>query len=329
MSVTIAGKQIGAIGFGLMGLTWRASPTPYDEANEVLKAALDGGANFWNAGNFYGPPSANSLQLLHQYFSKYPEDSKKIVLSMKGGFTPTGPDGSATGIQRDIDNSLKVLDGKCFIDIFEPARVDPNTPIEVTIKALGEYVKAGKIGGIGLSECSADTIRRAHAVHPIAAVEIEMSLFSTEALNNGVAKTCAELNIPLVAYSPLSRGWLTGQIRNLNDIPENDPRRELPRFQPDVFDLNLKLVEEIEKLAKKKGYTMPQVAIAWVAAQGKKAGGPVTIPIPGCTTVPRVEENLTSVALDEQDLSELSEILARIEVHGDRYGGPHKNYMNL
>ena len=212
---------------------------------------------------------------------------------MKGGFTPTGPDGSAAGIQRDIDNSLKVLDDKCFIDIFEPARVDPNTPIEVTIKALGEYVKAGKIGGIGLSECSADTIRRAHAVHPIAGVEIEMSLFSTEALSNGVAKTCAELNIPLVAYSPLSRGWLTGQIRNLNDIPENDPPRELPRFQPDVFGLNLKLVEEIEKLAKKKGYTMPQVAIAWVAAQGKKAGGPVTIPIPGCTTVPRVEENLT------------------------------------
>jgi pyridoxine 4-dehydrogenase len=329
MSVALAGKQVGAIGFGLMGLTWRASPTPYSEATKVLKAALDHGANFWNAGNFYGPPTANSLQLLHHYFSQYPEDSKKIVLSMKGGFTPTGPDGSAASIQRDVDNCLKVLDGTCFIDIFEPARVDPNTPIEETIKALGEYVKAGKIGGIGLSECSAATIRRAHAVHPLTVVEVEMSLFSTEALTNGVAKTCAELNIPLVAYSPLSRGWLTGQIRKLDDIPEDDSRRHFPRFQPDVFDLNLNLVKEIEKLAKKKGYTMPQVAIAWVTAQSKKAGNPIIIPIPGCTTVSRVEENLKPVTLDEQDLAELSNVLARIQVHGDRYGGPYKRYMNL
>ncbi|RDL37024.1 Uncharacterized protein BP5553_04457 [Venustampulla echinocandica] len=329
MSVALAGKEAGPVGFGLMGLTWREPPTSYDDATKVMKAALDHGANFWNAAEFYGPPNANSLQLLNHYFAQHPEDSKKVVLSMKGGFTPTGPDCSAAGIKRSVDNCLKLLDGKAFIDIFEPARIDPQTPIEETMQALAEYVKAGKIGGIGLSECNADTIRRAQAVHPLAAVEVEMSLFSTDPLSNGVAKTCAELNIPLVAYAPLSRGWLTAQIRKLADITENDDRRNYPRFQPDVFDLNLKLVEEIEKLAQKKGYTMPQVAIAWVAAQSKKGGNPTIIPIPGCTTVGRVQENLKRVSLDEKDMSELSQMLAKITVHGDRYGGHLTKYMDL
>ncbi|TAQ85514.1 Pyridoxine 4-dehydrogenase [Chlorociboria aeruginascens] len=329
MSVSLAGKKVGPIGFGLMGLTWRANPTPYDQATEVLKAALDRGANFWNAAQFYGPPNANSLQLLNHYFTAYPEDSKKIVLSMKGAFGAHGPDCTPAGIQSSIENCLEVLDGKVFIDIFAPARVDPEVPIEDTIKTLAEYVTAGKIGGIGLSEVNATTIRRAHAVHPIASVEVEMSLFSTDPLTDGIAKACAELNIPLVAYSPLSRGFLSGQIHGLDDIPENDSRRRFPRFQPDVFDLNLKLVSEVEKLAKKKNVTVPQIAIGWVLAQGKAAGAPVVIPIPGSTTVSRVHENLTQVTLTSDDLEEIAQILSKFEVHGDRYGGPFRKFQSL
>ena len=196
------------------------------------------------------------------------------------------------------------------------------------MRTLAEYVKAGKIGGYGLSECSAETIRRAHAVHPLSAVEIELSLFSTDVLSNGVAQICSELQIPMIAYSPLSRGFLTGQINKLDDLPEDDSRRRFPRFQPDVFDLNVKLVKEIEELAKKTGYTMPQVALAWVTAQTKRTNNPV-IPIPGCTTIARVEENLTQVSLDEQDLDELSQMVDKMTVHGDRYPEPFQKYMDL
>ena len=293
-----------------------------------MKAALDHGATLWNGAQYYGPPTANSLHLLNHYFTTYPEDRNKVVLSIKGAFSLAGPDNSPAGIRKSVDTCLEVLDGKVFLDIFLPGRIDPQVPVEETVRTLAEYVKAGKIGGYGLSECSAGTIRRAHAVHPIAAVEIELSLFSTDTLSNGVAQTCSELKIPMVAYSPLSRGFLTGQIKKLDDLPEDDSRRRFPRFQPDVFDLNVKLVKEIEQLAKKTGYTMPQVALAWVTAQTKKTNNPV-IPIPGCTTVARVEENLTQVSLDERDFDELSRMVGKMTVHGDRYPEPRKKYIDL
>ncbi|KAL2832043.1 aldo/keto reductase [Aspergillus cavernicola] len=333
MAVTLVNRAIGPIGFGLMGLTWRANPTPYDEAVKVMKQALELGANFWNAAEFYGPPHANSLQLLDYYFTKYPEDSSKVVLSVKGGMGPKGPDATREAIRASVDNCLKLLNGKVFISIFEPARVDPNTPIETTISALTEYVQAGKIGGIGISECSEQTIRRAHAVHPLAAVEVELSLFSTEPLDNGVAAACAELNIPLVAYSPLSRGWLTGQLRSLDDLPANDSRRNFPRFQPDVFHLNLKLVEQLEQIVaekkKKKNVTLAQTAIGWVRAQNNIPGAPVIIPIPGCTTVARVQENMATVELTAGEMDRIAAILKEIPVHGDRYGGVYARFMNL
>jgi pyridoxine 4-dehydrogenase len=175
-----------------------------------MKTALSLGANFWNGGELYGTPERNSLHLLNEYFTKYPEDADKVVLSIKGATIPGKgfPDGSKTNVQRSLDECLKVLDGKKFLDLFEPARVDPNVPIEETIGYIAEYVKAGKLGGICLSEVNANTIRRAVKVHPIAAVEVELSLWSTNILENGVAQTCAELGIPIVAYSPLGRGFL-------------------------------------------------------------------------------------------------------------------------
>ena len=285
-----------------------------------MKTALQNGADFWNGAEFYGPPTANSLQLLNHYFTQHPEDKDKVILSIKGAFDmAAGPDCSAEGIKKSIENCLSLLDGKKFIDIFKCARVDPKVPVEESIAAIAEYVKAGKIGGIGLSEVNANTIRKAHAVHPISAVEVEFSLFSTDIKDNGVGAVCAELGIPIVAYSPLSRGFLTGQVRSRDDIPEGDVRRRMPRFEENVFGENLKLVDEIEKIAKRKGVTPPQVAIAWVSAQSQKPGLPTIVPNPGATKPSRVVENLAQIQLDDADLAEIDEILSRIPIAGARY----------
>jgi pyridoxine 4-dehydrogenase len=175
-----------------------------------MRTALSLNANNWNGGELYGSPERNSLHLLNEYFTKYPGDAEKVVLSIKGGLVPGSftPDGSKKGIQRTIDECLKVLDGKKSLDLFECARVDPKTPIEETVGYIAEYVKAGKLGGISLSEVNAATIRKAHKAHPIAAVEVEFSLWVLDILENGVAETCAELGIPIIAYSPLGRGFL-------------------------------------------------------------------------------------------------------------------------
>jgi len=237
------------------------------------------------------------------------------------------PDGSPENVKRSVENCLKLLDGKKSIDIFEPARVDKNVPIETTLKALEEYVKAGKIGGISLSEVSAATIQRAVKVTKIVAVEVELSLWSLDILNNGVAKAAAEHNIPIVAYSPIGRGMLTGEIRKPEDIPEGDFRRMLPRFSKENFDHNLELVSELYKIANQKGCTPAQLAISWVRHLSKKDGNPEIIPIPGAATEKRVLENGKVVALSNDDLKEIDAILEKFEVKGDRYGGPAKAHM--
>lgn len=294
-----------------------------------MKTALDYGANFWNGAEFYGPPAANSLQLLNHYFTQHPQDTDKVVLSVKGCLGASGPDCSIEGVKKSIDNCLSLLEGKKSIDIFECARVDPKVPVEESVAAIAEYVKAGKIGGVGLSEVNASTIRKAHAVHPISAVEVEFSLFSTDLKTNSVGAVCAELGIPIIAYSPLSRGFLTGQVRTRDDIPEGDFRKALPRFQEDVFGENLRLVDEIGRIAKKKGVTPSQIAIAWVRAQSQKPGLPTIVPIPGATKPPRVVENLARIQLNDNDLAEIDRILSRIPITGDRYGGPLAKLMSL
>jgi len=166
-----------------------------------MKAALASGCNFWNAGEFYGTPEYNSLHLLEKYFSKHPEDAAKVVLSVKGGLRPDlSPDGSPEGIKRSVENCLKLLNGKKSLDIFECARVDKDTPIETTMKALEEYVEAGKLGGISLSEVSAATIQKAAKATKIVAAEVEISLWATDVFTNGVAKAAAAHNVPLIAY---------------------------------------------------------------------------------------------------------------------------------
>lgn len=320
--IALTGKKVGSTGYGMMGLTaFYGDPTPQDQAFAAMKAALDTGANFWNGGEFYGSREANSLHLLNAYFTKYPEDADKVVLSIKGGAVPgqMAPDGRPDNVRRSIDECLKQLDGKKYLDLFECARVDPNVPIEQTLGAAKEYVDAGKIGGICLSEASEKSIRRAAKIVKVEAVEEEFSLWSTEILDNGVAKACAELDIPIIAYSPLGRGFLTGQIKKLDDLADNDFRRYSPRFQGENFDKNIKLVQEIEKIAAQKGVTAGQIGLAWVKKMGQRAGMPKILPIPGSTNPARVKENVVDVDLSEGDMEEIDAILKSFTVTGGRY----------
>jgi pyridoxine 4-dehydrogenase len=241
-----------------------------------------------------------------------------------------------------VDEASNVLKGIKTIDVFEMARVDPHVPIETSLKTLAELVAEGKIGGIGLSEVSAGTIRRASAVHKIVAVEIELSLSTPDPLYNGIMDTCHKreslhalvivsytplanqilpVDIPVVAYSPVGRGLLTGTYRTHSDIPTNDFRHMLPRFKPEAFEQNTKLVETIDKFAQRKGLTVAQVAIAWVVRQG-------AVPIPGSSKLERVEANSRAVDLTDDEWQELEGLRKQCPVVGERYGGVHEKYLN-
>ncbi|EDP56260.1 hypothetical protein KXX16_008457 [Aspergillus fumigatus] len=319
---SLVGKEVGPTGYGMMRMTWAPQLPSEEKCFETLNTALALGANFWNGGELYGTPEYNSLHLLNKYFTKYPENADKVVLSIKGGLKPGElvPDGSEENICRSVDECLRVLDGKKTIDIFECARQDPNTTVEQTVTILAQLVKEGKIKGIGLSEVNAETIRRAHKVHPIAAVEIELSLWDTHTLNDGVAETCAELGIPLVAYSPLGRGVLAGAFTSVSEIPEGDFRKSLPKYQEDAMKHNIKLVNEVKDLASRKGVAPAQIALAWILTLSGKPGMPTIIPIPGGTTSDKVTQNLHGVPrLSDTEMGELDWILKKNEVRGARY----------
>ena len=307
-----------------MCLTWEGSnPPPTSEALKLMNIALSCGANFWNGGEFYGAPERNSLHLLKEYFIEYPEHASEVLVSIKGGFKPgtQEPDGSEAGLRRSVDECNRVFAGTKRLDIFECARVDPNVPIEDVIRVLRQLVKERKIGGIGLSEVKADTIRRAHKIHPISAVEVELSLWTTEILQNGVAHTCAELGISIIAFAPLSRGALTGDLPTKSeDLPAH--RRRFPRFQNDVLQKNRQLSEEVEALAKQRGCKTTQIALGWITTLSKRLGlGPI-IPIPGAEREEWVRENCQQIQLSEQEMDRLDDILARNQIAGQRYGGP-------
>jgi len=195
-------------------------------------------------------------------------------------------------------------------------RMDPTTPIEDTMNALVSKLKEGKFKYIGLSECSADTLRRAHKVHPISAVQIEYSPWTLDIESNGVLQTCRELGIAIVAYSPLGRGFLAGKYKKFEDLPEDDWRRQNPRFQGENFEKNLNIVKEFEKIAIRKGCTPSQLCLAWVMFQGEDI-----IPIPGTGSVANLEQNLASVSvkLTKEDDQEIRAVINQIGVHGNRY----------
>ena len=319
---TIVDRKIGLTGFGLMGLTRPQAMLPQEESFAAMSAALENGATYWNGGEFYGTPEYNTLHLVHEFFTKYPQHANEVVLCVKGNRTPGSLefDGSEKGVRRSVDECLRVLGDAKMLDIFECARVDLRIPIEETVGVLAHYVKEGRLRGIGLSEVRAETIRRAAAVHKIAQVEVEMSLWATDALTNGVAAACAELDIPLMAYAPLSRGALSGSIgTTAAEIP--DHLKIFPRFQPGQIEHNMRMTEAVRTVATRKGCSLPQVAIAWVRNQSRRNGNPVIIPVPGAEKPEWVAENCAIVSLTEDDMSELDSITQQFSIAGERYGG--------
>ena len=343
---TILGRRCGSLGYGLMGLTWRPSPQPFEESIKTMKRALELGADNWNGGEFYGTVEKNSMHLLKEYFTQYPDDADKVIVCIKGGAEKGGmmPIATEENTRRTVDDCLELLQGcsKKVIDIFEFARVDPKRGNAKALSVLADYVKAGKIGGIGLSEVSAKSIRASQKQlveqeglkQGVASVEIELSLWAPDTLQNGILAACAELDIPVFAYSPLARGALSGDgVRKNADLADTDFRKSQPKYQDDVLEVNNKITDAVKEVAKRKGATTAQIAIAWVKGQtgrtrtvGLEDGGTKTvklgtiIPIPGATTVSRVEENFADIVLDESEMKELDELVEKFPTVGDRYG---------
>lgn len=312
----------GPTGLGLMGLTWRANPTPDTEAFKLLSAAIEDGAVFWSTAEIYGMPDPTAgLQLVRRYFEAHPEHKDKVTLFVKGcsDLKTMAPTTTRDGIRQSITNCLEILGGVKTIDVFGPARMDPSVPLTETMTALNELVGEGKIRGIGLSEVGASTLEKAHAIAPLSLVEVEFSLWSTEILTNGVAASAKKIGVPIVAYSPLGRGFLTGQIRSPSDIPAGDIRLYLDRFQPENFDKNLALVEKLKEAAAKKQVTPAQLALAWVRANVNTPSTGAIIPIPGATAASRVKENTKLVELSSEEKAQLDEIISSFSVQGGRY----------
>lgn len=296
--------------------------TPEEQALKTLKTALNAGANVWNAADFYGTPEYNSLHLVNRYFSVYPEDAEKVVLMVKTGLVDMATmklDCSRAGLRGLLENALRVLDGKKSIDVLGPARIDPNVPVEESVKALEEMRAEGSIGGIQLSEVRAETIRRAASVAKIDMVEAEVNLWSQEVFENGVAETCAELGIVLVAHTPLGAGLLTGSIRSAEDVPGLYIERGFPRYLPENIAKNVQSAQEINKLAQAKGCTAAQLALSWVKSHNGRPGMPVIVPVVGARSEERVLENVKTQVLTDDDFMKIASILKEFPVVGKRF----------
>jgi len=287
---------------------------------ELLTKAADSGETFWDTADVYGP-FANE-ELIGKWF-KQTGRRKEIFLATKFAIhiDPTTKKRTIRGdkeyVKQAIEGSLKRL-GTDYVDLYYQHRVDQNTRIEETVGAMAELVKEGKVKYLGLSECSAKTLYRAHKVHPIAAVQLEYSLFylDIERPEIGLKKACDECGTAIVAFSPLGRGFLTGQLKSRSDLLEGDFRLGLPRFSEENFSKNLVLVDAITKLAEKKGCTPGQLALAWLLKQGDNV-----IPIPGSRQLKHFEENLGAlkVTLSPEEVKEIRELAESADIKGERY----------
>jgi aryl-alcohol dehydrogenase-like predicted oxidoreductase len=310
--------EVSAIGLGCMGFT--AAYGGQDEAQSIdtLRRAVDLGVTFFDTAEVYGP--YDNEKIVGRALRGVRD---QVVIATKFGFRigdegigfdrVMGLDSSPQNVKSVAEASLKRL-GVDVIDLFYQHRVDASVPIEETVGAMADLVKAGKIRALGLSEASAETIRKAHAVHPIAAVQSEYSLWTRDP-EADVIPTCRELGIGFVPYSPLGRGFLSGQIKSRADLGENDFRVNLPRFAEGNLEANLALVEAIQRLAEKRGVSAAQLALAWVLQQGEDI-----VPIPGARKIRHLEENVHAVelTLDATEVAGLAAVMA--EVRGERYG---------
>ena len=323
------GPAVSAIGLGCMSLgiadVYTSSAQDENKAIELIHRALDLGVNFLDSANVYGDSEIKVGKAIRGR-------RDGVVVATKFGFTSAtsseerrgdAVDGSPENVRRACDQSLQRLRVE-HIDLYYLHRVDPKVPIEETVGAMAELVREGKVRHLGLSEAAPDTVRRAHRVHPIAAVQTEYSLFSREP-EDGLLQTLRELGIALVAYSPLGRGFLAGRFRSVDDLAPGDWRRGNPRFQGERFRMNLAIADRLRELAVEKKCTPAQLALAWLLRRHDDV-----VPIPGTSSIARLEENFRAAEIEvsQQDLDRIDKALPKGSVVGERYAPAMMKIVN-
>ncbi|CAO1939080.1 unnamed protein product [Urochloa humidicola] len=316
MKLGSQGLEVSAQGQG-MSMAY-GERKPEADTIALLRHAVASGVTFLDTSDVYGPHSNEVL------LGKALQDGvrEKTQLGTKFGITPDLREvrGEPAYVRAACEASLKRLGVDC-IDLYYQHRIDTRVPVEVTVGELKKLVEEGKIKYIGLSEASASTIRRAHAVHPITAVQLEWSLWSRD-VENDIIPTCRELGIGIVAYSPLGRGFFSSGAKLVSELPDDDFRKNLPRFQPENMEKNAKIFERVSAMAERKGCTTSQLALAWVHHQGSDV-----CPIPGTTKIANFNQNVgaLSVKLTPEEMAELESYAAMDDIQGDRY---HKTFLN-
>ena len=327
MKLGAHGLTVPVVGLGCMGMTGFEEGNMYGPADEkeaiaTIHRSLELGGNFLDTADLYGP--LKNEQLISKAIAG---NRDKYIIATKFGWEINDDEkvtwainGKKAYVKKALERSLKNLKTD-FIDLYYMHRLDKNTPVEETVGAMSELVKEGKVGYLGLSEVSSETVIRANVVHPITAVQSEYSLFERTVEERGILKTLKDLGVGFVTYSPLGRGFLTGQIKTIDDLPKDDFRRAIPRFQQAHFDRNIELIKAIETMAAEKGVTPSQLALAWIISKG-------FVPIPGTKRRKYLEQNIaaSNIILNDVDLVKLESIVPL----GTDTGKPYDEFsMNL